>query len=427
MNLDHLLSLVRRPDTLEARHTADLEALVKEYPYFTAGQFLLLKAYKLQNSIHFKKQLRKVSAMAPDRSQVYLLTEEWPEVESLEVTETGEKVAPSAENAETTAAQTEAVKAEVPQAETAAAEDALPTQVVALAEMVNEGADAPEAAAETTEIEWQEDVLAEQSNHPEEAQVETAPSTVFSHAEAAVEADALADDEALEVTAVPTFEAAEPSSATPTTEMPEEAEAEPMVELEDASASITAENAESEAATEAEEIAVFATDQEATVVPAVDEHEEASVMASEVPAAREISTDDAEFIKQPHDRLSWFRFFAGKPLREQPDEVLEQLYLEHMQQDLLQAPADTAGMPSLKAQINKAEEVASSREMEEEIKRLAYDSISDDELPASETLARIYEQQQEYKRAIKIYQKLILKFPDKMTYFAGLIEALRQK
>ncbi len=426
MNLDHLLSLVRRPDTLDARHTADLEALVKEYPYFTAGQYLLLKAYKLQNSIHFKKQLRKVAAMAPDRSQVYVLTEEWPEVESLEVTEMGEKVAPSAQNTETATALAEAAEATEPQAEKAAAEDALPTQEVAMAEIVTEGAEAPEAAAETTETEGEEDVLVEQSNRPAETQVETAPSAVLPHAEAAGEADALADDEALEVTAEPTFEADEPSSAVPATEMPEETEAEPMVEMEDASASITAENAESDAAS-LEELVVWAYNQDAPIVPAVDEHQEAAVLVSEGPVAREISTDDAEFIRQPHDRLSWFRFFAGKPLREQPDEVLEQLYLEHMQQDLLQAPANTAGIPSLKAQINKAEEVASSREMEEEIKRLAYDSISDDELPASETLARIYEQQQEYKRAIKIYQKLILKFPDKMTYFAGLIEALRQK
>jgi tetratricopeptide (TPR) repeat protein len=45
----------------------------------------------------------------------------------------------------------------------------------------------------------------------------------------------------------------------------------------------------------------------------------------------------------------------------------------------------------------------------------------------SGTLAGIYAAQHDYKKAIRIYQKLILKFPDKMSYFARLIEELRGK
>lgn len=135
----------------------------------------------------------------------------------------------------------------------------------------------------------------------------------------------------------------------------------------------------------------------------------------------------AAFIAQPHARLSWFKFFAGKPLREQSDEVLDQLYQEHMQQDLLRAPEQDQQISAIRAQINREEEVPSSKALEEEIRRLAYESISDDELPASETLAGIYAAQHDYKKAIRIYQKLILKFPDKMSYFARLIEELRAK
>lgn len=43
----------------------------------------------------------------------------------------------------------------------------------------------------------------------------------------------------------------------------------------------------------------------------------------------------------------------------------------------------------------------------------------------TETLAEIYFQQQIYKRAIEIYEKLILLYPEKSTYFASLIEKVK--
>lgn len=45
---------------------------------------------------------------------------------------------------------------------------------------------------------------------------------------------------------------------------------------------------------------------------------------------------------------------------------------------------------------------------------------------ASETLARIYEQQGNYKGAIEMYERLILKNPEKKPFFAGLIEKIKK-
>ena len=48
------------------------------------------------------------------------------------------------------------------------------------------------------------------------------------------------------------------------------------------------------------------------------------------------------------------------------------------------------------------------------------------EEPCTETLARIYFDQQLYDRAIELYEKLILLYPEKNTYFANLIQEVKK-
>lgn len=58
---------------------------------------------------------------------------------------------------------------------------------------------------------------------------------------------------------------------------------------------------------------------------------------------------------------------------------------------------------------------------------MAKQSVTDNESFVTETLARIYEKQGNFPKAIKAYETLSLKFPEKKLYFAALIQEIKKK
>ena len=61
------------------------------------------------------------------------------------------------------------------------------------------------------------------------------------------------------------------------------------------------------------------------------------------------------------------------------------------------------------------------------VKQLADKSLEESDELLTETLAKVYEEQGLYNKAIRVYAKLSLKFPEKSLYFAPLIKELKSK
>ena len=71
MNSTDLTKILQNPTLVNKEHAYDLEQLIEEFPYFQASRALLLKHYKDQESFKYNQALKTTAAYTTDRSILF--------------------------------------------------------------------------------------------------------------------------------------------------------------------------------------------------------------------------------------------------------------------------------------------------------------------------------------------------------------------
>lgn len=125
-------------------------------------------------------------------------------------------------------------------------------------------------------------------------------------------------------------------------------------------------------------------------------------------------------------------------LKETQPTVLEQISFNswlHANKNYM--PADDVDTAAIHAVVNDFKDFDPLEELTGEIQKpkreffspakKAKESLREETIPVSETLAKIYALQGNYPKAIEAYEQLSLNFPEKKIFFANLIKDLKKK
>jgi len=477
VNLDRLARYYREPSQLANHPFSELEELLQEFPFFTAGHLLLLKQYRLQNSSRYKKQHRKVLTLVPDPVQAFLFTEgdAWmpsgaesvppdllPQVDSGVLhTSSDPGECPSANPAAVPPVDglqtddiVECIITNNTENELLAEIGAIDTDGSDMERSVDGGLHSPLAREEgngtnkegVAEVEEMA-VTAEMAG---KAEVEEMADTVEMAGKAKVEEMA----DTVEMAGVSEVE--EMADKSKTAERVRVEEMADTVEMADLpSVKDQTEMAVKTIAAGVEEVAGLTAANDTEDTPIRGGMEETGGNLDNDPAAAGpvgegseytfvfsgVDANDSEnFRSQAHELQDWFRYYARRPAVEIPPvqpnsgevDIDREIQLA-ASSDLLNAPSIplfsgfvSTELESVRVMVKDEQKDTLSADAMHTIRKLAQASINDDQLPASVTLAEVFASQQEWDHAIAIYEHLILMNPEKMPIFASLIEQLRQ-
>ena len=165
-----------------------------------------------------------------------------------------------------------------------------------------------------------------------------------------------------------------------------------------------------------------------TTTPEIQKIVHEHTIEDEIPAQKL----DETVIKEPHTFVEWLKLLDGNLQIQTSESIKEpENWIEIPRYEVEQTIAH-------KKEIQKEEqklfepnfeegEIDLFNEIDEEVTKVATESVSFKQDMMTETLARIYHKQGKTDKALEIYNTLRLKFPEKSAYFAALIAKIEKE
>jgi hypothetical protein len=92
MNRERFIALVKNPALIKVDDAPFLEELLKEFPFFQTAHLLAARCYKVSDSIHLQKQIKNAAAHIIDRKVLYNLIENFQIAENFELAKQDQNV-----------------------------------------------------------------------------------------------------------------------------------------------------------------------------------------------------------------------------------------------------------------------------------------------------------------------------------------------
>jgi len=157
-------------------------------------------------------------------------------------------------------------------------------------------------------------------------------------------------------------------------------------------------------------------------------------LESSIEVSKEVSggliSEGQEIVQQT--RLDWFTLLGRVDWKAMESDELDLLYAEYTQTDYLEASADLPKWNEdqtavLHKPIPPTKAFEESRSELDRIRDMAAKSLDLEEVPVSESLAALYLEQGQRAMAVRVYRRLMLRFPSKLGYFRDCIDQIDSK